>query len=153
MSYEYAMPTVADPETPREIDQLIIDLAHRQGALDEELGRWLLLARRARVHRHFGFAAFGDYVAARLGVTPRLARERAAVAEALESLPVLRGALIAGTRSWSAVRELSRVATPTTESAWLTASEGKNLREVEGLVSGRRPGDDPQAPRDPLLTL
>lgn len=146
------MPNCADPKTPREIDQLIIDLVHRQGALDEELGRWLLLARRARVHRHFGFAAFGDYVAARLGVTPRLAKERAAVAEALESLPVLRGALIAGTRSWSAVRELSRVATPTTESAWLTASEGKNLREVEGLVSGRRPGDDPQAPRDPLLT-
>lgn len=137
-----------EPKTPVEIDELIVDLVRRQGALDEELGRWLLLARRARVHRYFGFACFGDYVVARLGVTPRLAKERAAVAEALEVLPALRGALVAGTRSWSAVRELSRVATAVTEAAWLSASEGKNLREVEGLVSGRRPGDGPEAPRD-----
>jgi hypothetical protein len=140
-----------EPKTPAQIDEVILDLVQRQGALDEELGRWLLLAQRARVHRHFGFAAFGDYVAARLGVTPRLAKERASVAEALEALPLLRRALVTGSRSWSAVRELSRVATPDTEAAWLQASEGKNLRALEGLVSGRRPGDGPEAPPDPLL--
>ena len=145
------MKVCTKPKTPAQIDEVIVDLVQRQGALDEELGRWLLLAQRARVHRHFGFAAFGDYVAARLGVTPRLAKERAAVAEALEALPLLRRALVAGTRSWSAVRELVRVATPDTEAAWLEASAGKNLRALEGLVSGRRPGDGPEAPTDPLL--
>jgi hypothetical protein len=145
------MKVVPEPKTPAQIDEVIVDLVQRQGALDEELGRWLLLAQRARVHRHFGFAAFGDYVAARLGVTPRLAKERASVAEALEALPLLRRALVTGSRSWSAVRELSRVATPDTEAAWLEASAGKNLRALEGLVSGRRPGDGPEAPPDPLL--
>jgi hypothetical protein len=39
------------------------------------------------------------------------------------------------------VRELTRVATRTTEHDWLEASRGRTTREVEKLVSGHRPGD------------
>ncbi|MBK6687177.1 MAG: HNH endonuclease [Deltaproteobacteria bacterium] len=141
------------PRTPNEIDQAILHLAARQGALDEELGRWLLLAHQARLHRHFGMASFAEYVERRLGYGPRVAKDKAMVAQALEQLPAIRAALITGQRSWSATRELVRVATPNTESDWLRASEGRTVREVEGMVSGRRPGDRPHAEKDPLLAL
>ncbi|MBK6684398.1 MAG: HNH endonuclease [Deltaproteobacteria bacterium] len=139
--------------SPQEIDQAILELAGRQGALDEELGRWLLLAHRARLHRNFGMASFAEYLERRLGYGPRIAKDKAIVAEALEQLPAIRAALTSGRRSWSATRELVRVATPNTEADWLRASEAKTVREVERMVSGRRMGDRPDAERDPLLEL
>src|SRR5204862_1102348 len=48
-----------------------------------------------------------------------------------------------------AVRELTRVATPATETAWIAAAVGKNLRQIEDLVAGHRAGDRPDDPPDP----
>jgi hypothetical protein len=53
--------------------------------------------------------------------------------------------------SFSAARELTRVALPDTEAQWLDATQGKNLREIEQLVSGHKPGDLPETPPDPAL--
>lgn len=139
------------PRTLAEIDEQIIRLAEQQGALDEQIGRWLLLAHRARLHRHFGMASFAEYIERRLGYSPRLAKERARVAEALEGLPALRSALMTGARAFSATKELVRVATAETELEWLRVSEAKTVREVERLVSGLRPGDLPTGEKDPLL--
>jgi hypothetical protein len=50
--------------------------------------------------------------------------------------------------SWSVVREVTRVAAPKTELDWLNAARGRSAREVEQLVSGRRPGDSPGDPPD-----
>ncbi len=74
------------------------------------------------------------------------------MARALEVLPVIEGLLRAGRRSWSAVRELTRVATPDNEAAWVEASERMTVRQVEGLVAGRELGAHPWDPRDPVLT-
>ena len=49
------------------------------------------------------------------------------------------------------MRELSRVAVPDTEAAWLEAARGKCLREIEAMVSGHRPGDLPADPTEPRL--
>ena len=46
--------------------------------------------------------------------------------------------------SFSAVRELTRVATRATEQAWLEAARGRSIREVEELVSGQKPGNLPE---------
>jgi hypothetical protein len=46
------------------------------------------------------------------------------------------------------VRELTRVATRATERAWLEASRGRTVREVEKQVSGHRPGDSPGDAKD-----
>ncbi len=51
--------------------------------------------------------------------------------------------------TFSAVRELVRVATPDTEAAWVEAATGKNQRELEDLVAGHAPGDHPDDPADP----
>jgi len=58
------------------IDLALIDLARRQGALDRELGPWLLLAQREGVHRALGYGCFEEYVERRFGYDPRTAREK-----------------------------------------------------------------------------
>jgi hypothetical protein len=63
------------------------------------------------------------------------------IAEALED----------GELAHSAVRELSRVAVPDTEEAWLEAARGKSLREIEAMVSGHRPGHLPTDEAEPRL--
>src|SRR5206468_7367355 len=73
------------------------------------------------------------------------------VAHALRELPAIAAGLETGSLHHSAVRELTRVATSETEQAWLEAAAGKNLRQVEQLVSGHREGDLPDDKRDPEL--
>jgi hypothetical protein len=65
------------------------------------------------------------------------------VAEALERRPGFAEALKQGQICWSALRELTRVATAETETAWLVAAEGRTVRELEKLVSGLAPGSQP----------
>ena len=65
------------------------------------------------------------------------------VAEALEELPETARELEVGRITFSGVRELTRVATATTEREWLEAARGRTVRELEQLVSGRRPGSRP----------
>ncbi len=133
------------------IDQTLLGLAARVGDLDAEIGRWLVAAAREGVHCHFGFASLAEYVERRLGFDARSTRERLRVARALESLPEVRRLLASGQRSWSAVREITRVATPENESAWVARTERMTVRQIERLVAGRKPGDDPTDAKDPLL--
>ncbi len=134
------------------IDAAIVRLAADKGALDVEIGRWLLVAQRERIERRVGFGSFVEYVERRLGYDARTTHERLRVARALEELPRLAALLRDGRRSWSAVRELTRVATPETEEAWVEASERMTVRQVESMVAGRAPGAGPTDARDPLLT-
>jgi hypothetical protein len=50
--------------------------------------------------------------------------------------------------SWSAVRELTRVAVQHTEADWLETARGKTARQLEELVAGKRLGDTPGSPAD-----
>jgi hypothetical protein len=121
-------------------------LARQRAAADAEEGRWLLLAWRSAAHVHLGFGSFGEYIERLFGYAPRSTQEKLRVAEALEALPALTHALEFGTLSWSGVRELTRVALPETEGAWLDAARGKTIRQLEELVAHKNPGDDPSAP-------
>ena len=133
------------------IDQTLLELAARAGDLDAEIGRWLVAAAREGVHRRLGFASFAEYVERRLGFDPRTTRERLRVARALEVLPEVRHLLASGQRPWSAVREITRVATPENEAAWVASTERLTVRQIERLVAGRRPGEAPTDAKDPLL--
>ena len=124
-------------------------LARQRAQADAEEGRWLLRARRAAAHVHMGFGTFTEYVERLFGYCARSTHEKLRVAEALEHLPVLAEALESGALCWSALRELTRVATPETESAWLDVARGTLSRQLESLVTGVRPGDLPSAARSP----
>src|SRR5690242_8545284 len=70
-----------------------------------------------------------EYLERRMRYGPQVAAERLRVAEALDALPAIEQALDRGELSYSAVRELTRIATRKTEDAWVAACRGKVLRQ------------------------
>ena len=137
----------------RAADGALRRLARRRAALDVEEAAALVRARALAVHEHLGLATFAEYVERVLGHAPHTARERLRVADALATLPATRAAMVDGRVGWSAVRELTRVATAATEDAWLAATDGLTVREIEDRVRGRRPGDGPGDPPAPDARL
>jgi hypothetical protein len=86
-----------------------------------------------------------------LGYGPHAAHERMRVARALATLPETTAALARGALTYSAVRELTRVATAETETDWLARAEGRVANQIESLVANHHPGDRPDDPVDPEL--
>src|SRR5688500_8477278 len=122
----------------------LVRLAALRASLDWDEGRSLLAALRLGSHLKLGFGSMFEYVERLFGYKPRLTQEKLRVAEALEELPDLDRALRDGKLCWSAAREVTRVATLATEKSWIRAARGRSVRDVEKLVSGRKPGDRPE---------
>jgi hypothetical protein len=135
----------------RQPHEELVRLATERAGLDFEEGRWLVRAHRSGAHLRLGYASFQEYTERLFGYGPRLTQEKLRIAEALEELPETAGDLQTGTISFSLARELTRVATPSTEKEWLEAARGRTLREVEHLVSGHRPGSLPDDVPDSQL--
>ncbi|MEO7736199.1 MAG: HNH endonuclease signature motif containing protein [Kofleriaceae bacterium] len=133
------------------VDRELRRIAVCRAGLDAEEMRWLREAEALQIWREYGMVSALDYMERVLHYGPRAAQDRLRVARALGTLPVLTAALAHGELSFSAVRELTRVATPTTEAKWRQAAVGKNLRQIEELVAERRPGDNPDDPGDPKV--
>jgi hypothetical protein len=53
-----------------EIDRRLRDIAARRAGLDLDEARWLLVARREGLHRHFGYARLEEYMERVLGYGP-----------------------------------------------------------------------------------
>jgi hypothetical protein len=130
-------------ESWREIDRALRATARQRGVLDRDEALLLCRAVRKEVWRKAGATSLLAYLEDLLGYGPKVARERVRVAEALEAMPELAAALANGELHYSAVRELVRVAVRKTVGAWIAAARGKNLRQVEDLVSTHRKGDLP----------
>jgi hypothetical protein len=126
------------------VDRALRTIARRRAALDADEARWLREAEALQIWHPLGMVSALDYMERVLGYGPRSAQDRLRVARALGTLPQLTASLAQGELSFSAVRELTRVATPATEAAWRAASTGKNLRQIEELVADHRPGDRPE---------
>ncbi len=133
----------ADDTDWHQAHEALLNLANSRAGLDFEEGRWLVLAHRYAAHARLGYGSFAEYVERLFGYCPRLTYTKLRVAEALATLPRLAQALRDGRTNWSALRELTRVATPETEGAWLTAAHDLTVRQVERLVSGHVRGDRP----------
>ncbi len=134
---------VRDELSWRRAHEELVRIAKKRAGLDFEEGRWLLRAFRAGTHVELGFGSFNEYCERLFGYGARLTQDKLRVAEALEGLPETARALEAGSISFSAARELTRVAIPSTEREWLSAARNRTVREVEQLVSGHRPGSRP----------
>jgi 5-methylcytosine-specific restriction endonuclease McrA len=147
-------PSLPEPEAATswcEVHERIVCLAAERAALERELCRWLRAAERLAVHVRTGYASLHEYAERILGLTGRQVEERLRAARALAELPALDNALTEGRLSWSAVRELTRVATPETEHAWLAWAKGRSSRQIEQAVAARRAGALPSDRPDPSL--
>lgn len=129
----------------------LLSFARKRSGLDWEEGQLLREAQRDSVHRQLGFASLAEYIERLFGYNGRLVKEKLRVAQSLEELPTTSEAMRTGELTWSAVRELTRVATAETERAWLEACRGLTVRQIEELVSGRAPGALPTDAADPRL--
>lgn len=127
--------------------------AKRRSGLDAHEMYWLREAERVEIWRPLGMVSMLDYMDRVLGQTPETARKRLRVARALADLPLVSAALERGELTFSAVRELTRVATSATEREWVEAIRGRSSREIEDLVTGHRLGDLPDDPRDPEAVM
>src|SRR3954464_10159892 len=118
-----------------EIDEELRGNAKRRSGLDAHEMYWLREAERVQIWRPFGMVSMLDYMDRVLGHTPETARKRLRVARALADLPLVSAALERGELTFSAVRELTRVATGATEGAWIGATTGRSSREIEDMVN------------------
>jgi len=126
-------------------------IARRRAGLDAEEARCLREAHELKLWRRLGYAHMNEYLERELGYAPQAGVERLRIALALATLPQIEASLGEGRFAYSAVRELTRVATADTEQDWLVKTRGKNLREIEAMVSGRKRGDRPTDPKNPDL--
>jgi hypothetical protein len=140
---------IARPGEWQHVDEQLRVLARQFVSLEAQLAQRLREAHRLQVWKHAGCVSMNEYLERVFGFSPRQARDRMLVAKRLADLPVLETALRQGELPYSAVRELSRVALPSTESEWVEHARGKCLREIEDAVSQREPGDVPSDPPRP----
>ena len=137
----------------RDLDRQFRSLAKRRGALDHEEFALIREANAVQLWRELGMVSIREYLERRLGYTPGVASERVRVAEALEAMPALELAHASGELSYSAIREITRIATRRTERAWLAECRGKTMKEITELLAEREPGDRPESPRKPDLRM
>ncbi len=133
------------------VDGKLRGIAGRRAALDAEEANLLRYGEELKLWRGFACGSMIEYMERAMGYAPHTAAERLRVARVIAELPLIAEALEHGELAHSAVRELSRVAIPETEEAWLEAARGKSLREIEAMVSGHRPGHLPTDETEPRL--
>ena len=151
MTSESTWGTTGRDDEAHRVHEGLQRIAKGRSAYDAEEASLLRDAKALRLWRDHGYATFFEYLECALGYAPRTAQDRIRVAEALEDLPLLSEALASDDLRYSAVRELTRVASPDKEAEWIDAASGKCLREIEELVAGHKYGDGPNDPKDPDL--
>ncbi|MBA2545220.1 MAG: DUF222 domain-containing protein [Deltaproteobacteria bacterium] len=130
---------------------MLRELARQRVALEAREADYLVEADDTHLYRRLGYSTMAEYMERELHYSPHAANERLRVARELAKLPLIAEQFRAGELSFSAVRELTRVATPATEENWLTTTHGKTARDVERMVAGLRRGDGPKTEPDPRL--
>lgn len=122
-------------------------LNRNNGLGQRALGFYLSDFDQRRLYRKHGCSSTSQFALLKLQIPARKTRELLRVAKALEELPRLDRAFARGEVSWSAVRELTRVAVRDTEAEWIELAKTSGIRKVEWVVSRTERGERP--PKDP----
>jgi len=141
---------VATPDPIAALERLGDEIAELAAHLDAATARLLDLIREfdARGGWNTGLRSCAAWLTWRTGLQPGAAREHVRVARALGTLPLLAQALARGELSYSKVRELTRVATPETESRLLAVGRAGTAEHVARIVRGWRRVDAKAEARD-----
>lgn len=115
----------------KELHRRLRSIAKRRVALEAEEAGYLVEAEESRLYRRLGYTSMLEYMERELHYGPHAANERLRVAYALSDLPLIGELFRDGELCFSAVRELTRVATPATEEAFLRMAQGKTAHQVQ----------------------
>jgi len=142
------------PAGPREADwkglhQRLRSIARHRVALEAEEASYLVEAEETQLYRRLGYTTMIEYMERELYWGPHAAKERLRVARELTELPLIAELFRDGELCFSAARELTRVATPATEEAFLRKAQGKTAHHIQQMVAGLKRGDEPDAKPDP----
>src|SRR5690606_36876115 len=146
------------------LDRRAAELARGVGATMLRLGEVLGQLGARGDHHELGFSSLGAYVRERCGRGSTWGRELVRVARELERWPRLRGALLAGEVTWSAIEVVLRALRPLgaaeaalaagvleqAEEVWLERARRLSVRELRDAVrdAARWPRDVAREPRD-----
>jgi len=121
---------------------------HRTAAVSERaLGFYLLDFDSRGLFLKHGCSSTVQFTSLKLQMPPKKTRELLRMARALQHLPLIDESFSKGLLSWSAVRELTRVATGETEKEWLDLALESSSKKIERIVSRAKVGERP--PKDP----
>jgi hypothetical protein len=142
----------------RDADGRLRELAAQRARARPVLGALADTFLSRRHHEPLGFRCLGDWSRERIGVGARAVREWGRVWRALEALPLLREAVLAGEVSWSVARKVVGRVSPQNEAACLESVRGRTLRAVEALLRalappGESPTEPPQEDRVPVRVV
>ncbi len=111
-------------------DLRLVECAREPPALRRALARVVGRLVAARAWERLGFARLEDYAVERAGLSARELRDLARVDRALETLPSLESAFLAGRIGWTQLRLLCRVARREDEREWLAFASKLDTRQL-----------------------
>ena len=115
------------------------------GKAQKALAFWINEIDARKIYREFGCSNIYHYATTHLALGEHTIAEMVRTGKALEHLPLLSQAYEKGEISSTHVREITRVATPETESFWYEAAKKSTTRQIEKLVAFSPKGGLPPA--------
>ena len=119
----------------RELDAMVRGLSRALARHELELSRFMLSFHRADGWRRLGYASEAQYARERLGMSRSSMAARRALALRLERLPLVADALGAGQLGVEAALQIVRVATATTQGAWVTRAQQRTIKHLREEVA------------------
>lgn len=121
-----------------ELDRVLRDLSRALARHELELSQLALRFHRADGWRQLGYATEAQYARERLGISRSSLVARRALALRLEKLPGVAEALGAGRLGVEAALQVVRVATQSTQAAWVERAQQRTVKHLrEEVVAGR----------------
>jgi hypothetical protein len=99
---------------------------------------WFSEIARRKLYRDLGYASIHQYAELALGFKKSKTSQFLRLSESLKELPGLRRSVAKGELSWTKAREVAKVATPQTETAWIREAKQANSRALEAKVMETR---------------
>ena len=129
-----------DADALEEIEEQVVTLAAHIHAATRRLLSLIAEFDRRRGWELGGHRSCAHWLAFRTGMDLGAAREKVRAARALEDLPEIGASMARGELSFSKIRALTRVATPTNESDLLELARGATAHQLERMIRAFRRG-------------
>ncbi len=119
----------------QEVHRRAIEARKLFGKAQKALAFWVIEIDTRKIYREFGCSNIYHYATRHLSLGEHTISELLRTGRALEKLPILSLAYERGEISSTHIREITRVATPETESFWCEAAKKSTTRQIEKLVA------------------